>query len=610
MDAQPDQVKFPRITKDFYYKGWRGESNASGDGDVEDQLQLVLKTDGTAQGLRAVLQQLLESGGDERSVTIAKTGLTKYHTQTKPCEGIFRSSCTSNVSTEEAFNRGVDTLRQLFLESRNMAKRKQHDMIYSSPEDLFRKLLCDVRERLRAIFELSFEDTISLFPSGTDAELMPALFGFARAHSQTTRGHGTFTVVVAAGEVGSGTTLAAMGKHFAKMLPSGRSSAKDDPSIFCSSMEGGENITGKDLPIRSSNGVLLGEDVRDKLVEDAVHAAAFEMNGHDKPKYGCIVVHMVVGSKTGQCMPSDACMDRIVQTYGRLVLPVVDACQGRLDEGSIRKYLDKGRVVLCTGSKFFGGPPFSGVCFMSDATAGEMERLLMNSKLEHMLLKSSLKEYISAPLMSDDLPKLRSLLPQRPLNYGCLLRWTLALHGMEAYFAEIPQADRINLLSSWTRGVRKIINEKNSPLVKLLCDGQQESCADVQNDEQEAALSTIVSFTCRCNRGSPDKVADKMTMDELRHVQLLMATDLAHQYPHLSLLGSAKARCFIGQPVDLGPAGNCVNANVLRVAASATLAVRAWQEGLDRVLLEDQSLLEKLILILGNWFLFRQPSSA
>eukprot|EP00928_Gymnodinium_smaydae_P022420 TRINITY_DN1883_c0_g2_i1.p1 TRINITY_DN1883_c0_g2~~TRINITY_DN1883_c0_g2_i1.p1 ORF type:complete len:649 (-),score=115.47 TRINITY_DN1883_c0_g2_i1:105-1982(-) len=608
----PKEAKFPRLSRDFYYKGWRDENDAADDANAEDHLQLVLQASGSGgSGLRVVLQKLLESGGDERSVTNPRTGLTKYHTPTCPSKGVHRSSCTSNVATEEAFRRGVDTLRQLVLEARNMSKQSKCNVIYSSPEALFKKLLCDVRERLRALFELSVKDAISLFPSGTDAEFMPALYGFAKAHAQNERGTALFTVVVAAGEVGSGTSLAATGKHFAKVLPSGRSSAQDYSCMFTNPFDGHEEITGVDLYMRRSTGEMLGDDERDKLVEGVVEKAAAETDSNGKPKYGCIVVHMVVGSKTGQCMPSETCMDRIVKTYGSLILPVVDACQGRFHEGTIRKYLDKGRVVLCTGSKFFGGPPFSGVCFMSGSTAGEMEKFLMDDNLQQMLLKCALKEYISAPLMSDDLPQLRSLLPLRhgPLNYGCLLRWTLALHEMEAYFAEVPQAERVRLLRAWTRGVCKVIEEKKSPLVKLFCDDERTQGFD-EADEQHAALSTIVTFVCRCNRGTPEAGADTMTMEELRHVQFLMATDLSQQYPHLSLLGSAKACFYIGQPVHLGPDPTSTGLNVLRVAASAPLIVRTFHEGIDVVLREDELLVDKLVLILGNWFLFKQHQTS
>lgn len=600
----------PRKEPGFYHKGWRGESvERQPVGHFQDAIQAYQE----GKDLKTVLQKLLEVGGDERSVTNPATGLTKYHTPTRPCKGVFRSSCTSNVATDEAFSRGLDTLRQLLLEAKNMSKQKGRDLIYASPEDLFRKLLCDVRERLRAIWELSFEDTISLFPSGTDAELMPALLGFLRANSSEDRGTGTFTIITAAGEVGSGTERAAQGKHFAKCLPSGRETKGCNISVFGSGEHG--DITGANLFMRDSSGHLLSEQTRDELVEDAVQKAAEEKDSNGKHMFGCIVVHMVVGSKTGQCMPSEACMRNLENTYGSLILPVVDACQGRLGEGAIREYLDRDRMVLCTGSKFYGGPPFSGVCLASERTAHELETMITNPAIEQMLLNSSLREYISAPLMSDDLPRFRSLLPQ-DRNYGVLMRWTLALHGMEAFHAEVPRDARIQLASKWTQGMRNVILAKNSPLIQLLVDEDLEQPA--KEDEQSTALRTIVAFHCRCNRGTPEAPASAMTMDELRHVQLLMATDLTVEYPNLSLLGPAKTRCFLGQPVDLSPddpadvsSQSSGSRNVLRVAASAPLIVRANRDGLDDILAEDQAIIEKLALILGNWFIFqKKPPTA
>merc|ERR1719433_313989 len=198
------------MTKEPSYDSWWGNVDrvAQGKDQTEDQLQSSLKATRAGQNSRLVLQQLLEIGGDERSITEPQTGLTKYHTPTLPCPGIYRSLCTSNVPSSEAFDRGVDLLRQLLIEAKRISQQRSQTA-YSSPESLFRKLLCAVRERLRAVFELSTEDALSLFPSGTDAELLPALLGFLRAHAQTERGNSTFTVVTAAGEVGSGTTLAA-----------------------------------------------------------------------------------------------------------------------------------------------------------------------------------------------------------------------------------------------------------------------------------------------------------------------------------------------------------------------------------------------------------------
>jgi hypothetical protein len=392
--------------------------------------------------------------------------------------------------------------------------------------------------------------------------------------------------------VGSGTNLAAMGKHFAKVLPSGRCDLVGDASVFSKD----QDIEAETLYMRNQEGKLLDVAERDKLVKDSVARAVDARDVDGKPKYGCIIVHAVVGSKTGQFMTSESCMDYLKEQYGDLIILVVDACQGRFAEGSIRRWLDKDCVVLCTGSKFFAGPPFSGVCLMSSGVTEQLESLLAPPEVCETILKSSLKEYVSAPLISDDLPTLKSLLPGGPLNYGVLMRWTVALHGMEAYFAEVLETERIHLASSWTLGVRKLISKKNSPLMQLLIDDEDTA------DEELGVHSTIVNMICRCNRGTRETQADTMKLDELRRVQFLMATDLSTKYSHLALMSSASTRCFIGQPVELSKKGICI----LRVAASAKTIVQARHDGLDCVLAEDKAVFQKLMLVLGNWYLFEE----
>eukprot|EP00929_Paragymnodinium_shiwhaense_P013863 TRINITY_DN121712_c0_g1_i1.p1 TRINITY_DN121712_c0_g1~~TRINITY_DN121712_c0_g1_i1.p1 ORF type:complete len:601 (+),score=156.05 TRINITY_DN121712_c0_g1_i1:112-1914(+) len=581
-------------------KSWRGMSGAPLDED--DQLLKVLKE--TNGNLREAVGKLLEMGGDERSVVNPKTGLTKYNTVAVPCPGaIVRSSCTSNVPFEEGFQRGIDTLRQLVLEAKRLARNAQAGKQQSAPEDLFRKLLCDVRERVRGVFELTDEDAITLFPSGTDAELLPLLVAVARALTNSKeREPNVFNVVTASGEVGSGTFQASVGKHFAARLPSGQAKTDVKDGVF--DLPGGFLCEGKALAMRTDDGTLLAKEVLDKQVEDTVAEALARQEESGRPKYGCVVVHIVLGSKTAQSMPSEACIERLSEKYGDLVIPVVDGCQGRLKQSAVRDHLEKKRCVLSTGSKFYGGPPFAGVCLLPPGLAAELEGHLAVSKdLQEMVKESRLCAYVGSSLVSDDLPQLKSLLPARPLNYGTLMRWTVALHGMEAYFAEMTVSDRIATLSGWSNGVREVIREKNCPLITLLHD---EACTKLADDEEsEACLSTIVSFHCLCNRGTPDQSADPMTVDELRKVQNLLATDMSKAFPHMMLLDATKQRCFIGQPVDLTLTGSKgPTSNVLRVAASAPMIVRTWNVGVEKTLEEDRAIFDKLEIILNNWFLF------
>jgi len=49
---------------------------------------------------------------------------------------------------------------------------------------------------------------------------------------------------------------------------------------------------------------------------------------------------------------------------------VVDACQARITTQAIHDYLQRGMIVFVTGSKFMGGPPFSGFALLPPGLAG------------------------------------------------------------------------------------------------------------------------------------------------------------------------------------------------------------------------------------------------
>lgn len=212
----------------------------------------------------------------------------------------------------------------------------------------------------------------------------------------------------------------------------------------------------------------------------------------------------------------------------------------------------------------------------------------------------SITEYLGATLVSDDLPALRSLVPEKTPNYGALLRWSVSLHGMEAYHGELDAQERNQIMSSWSSSVREIISSMDSSLVEYFPQADQE-CG-----EDTVALGTIMSFRCYCKRQGPGSAPSEMSTDELRRVQLLMATDLNTLYPELRLFGAARERCFMGQPVLLNPSVSTEHQkNILRVAASAPLVVEISRNGLDVTLEKDRLLFEKLTTILGNWSAFQ-----
>ena len=81
------------------------------------------------------------------------------------------------------------------------------------------------------------------------------------------------------------------------------------------------------------------------------------------------LIHVVHGSKTGLVLPDLADIDFLRDRHGHALTLVVDACQARLSNGAIAAYLKRDAIVLLTGSKFIGGPPFSGFALVPSALA-------------------------------------------------------------------------------------------------------------------------------------------------------------------------------------------------------------------------------------------------
>src|ERR1039458_6586198 len=83
---------------------------------------------------------------------------------------------------------------------------------------------------------------------------------------------------------------------------------------------------------------------------------------------GRVIVYLTHGTKTGLIAP-------VSPPPGADV--IVDACQGRISPETVAAYLRQGWPVVVTGSKFFGGPAFSGaVLFPQTRLSASAWRLL------------------------------------------------------------------------------------------------------------------------------------------------------------------------------------------------------------------------------------------
>jgi hypothetical protein len=120
-------------------------------------------------------------------------------------------------------------------------------------------------------------------------------------------------------------------------------------------------ITLVDVPVRCPDGVArTSAEIAAGMAQEI--AAARAAGRHS-------VVHCVHGSKTGLVLPALADLDALMGEFGADATFVVDACQARITSAAIADYLARGVIVLMTGSKFVGAPPFNGWALVPAARA-------------------------------------------------------------------------------------------------------------------------------------------------------------------------------------------------------------------------------------------------
>ena len=193
-----------------------------------------------------------------------------------------------------------------------------------------------------------------IHPSGTDAETMPLLqavlesrhlartglttASFAGRPKQfsddPTRGN-VVSLVACAGEVGSGTTEAAMGRFFSKSVPLGGNHVamgQELPALHELADMDAVELVARGGPDALDGGARLDYD-------ELIFAAARKALAADP---ACVVVlHTVAGSKTGLRLPSPVVADTLKREFGNRIVSVLDACQMRHHPELIPRWLDE-----------------------------------------------------------------------------------------------------------------------------------------------------------------------------------------------------------------------------------------------------------------------------
>ncbi|MEA3037965.1 MAG: hypothetical protein QOE79_478 [Sphingomonadales bacterium] len=275
--------------------------------------------------------RLMTTGGDERLVLRDGTGLNKYHSAPRPSAVLAYASSTANDISAAAQAHVDGVVAELGGELDGAG--------YQAP-------LEGLRARLRRAYALPDQVDIVFAPSGTDLEYvcLAAVAGRGAA--------GTHNVLLGADEVGTGCIYSAFGRYFAATTALGIATGAGTPVPGF----GDTKVELVDVPVRDPAGqVHPSAEIAARM--DAAIAGAAAAGRH-------VLVHVVHGSKTGLILPSREDIDALASRHGAAATFVVDACQARIAAPAIAEYLERGAIVFVTGSKFMGGPPFSGFAFL------------------------------------------------------------------------------------------------------------------------------------------------------------------------------------------------------------------------------------------------------
>ncbi len=341
---------------------------------------------------------LLASGGDERLLIDAETGLNRYGCTPWPRPSVVTfASCTASSLSPGAFA---------------AAEQARHALAAATLETAPSVALAEASDTigaaLLAYFQVADMAEAVLAASGTDAALVVTGLLAAERPGETLT-----SILMSPSETGSGVPDAVQGRHFASSAAAGCKVGKGQPIEGLAS--GPHLVT---VPLREASGAPRGEDDIAAACDRAIRSGAAR---------GRVVLHAIDGSKTGLTAPDRAACRQLADRYGDRLDIVVDACQARIEPALVQWYLRQGFPVLVTGSKFFAAPGFCG------AVLFPRERLQRIAR--HGRLPAGLAPYA----------RLEGGFGSRRCP-GLVLRWRAALHEMQA-FAGLPAGEVRHRLS-------------------------------------------------------------------------------------------------------------------------------------------------------------------
>lgn len=355
----------------------------------------------------ARLASALVSGGDSR-IHLDAHGRNRYYATAMPSDAIAYGSSTISSISDYAFA--------------TLARRWRDRLDQPMPASDYSEGLDAIRAGLAGYFGLDARTAIVFAASGTDLEYV----GLAGAHD----GRPLTAVLLGRDEVGSGCVHSAAGRFFAEVTATG---ARVVPHTAIDPVFAGTELI--DVAVRDRAGLPRASAAI--AAELSLHVERAAANGRRA------VIHVVHGSKTGLTLPALSDVERLVSVHSDDMIVVVDACQLRISAPVVRQYLALGCVVLMTGSKFAGGPPFSGFAFVPRAVRSRA-----------MPLPLGLRRLANRAEWPEDWPGADAL--NAGDNFGLLLRLEAALIEIER-FSALPTARVAEVTSRFSHHVMNMV---------------------------------------------------------------------------------------------------------------------------------------------------------
>jgi hypothetical protein len=474
----------------------------------------------------AALAELLCSGADERCVVVAD-GLSKYGCAPYPRPVIAFASCTAST----VHPRG-------WAAARAASERIQEGSARIGLLPAADQMGTQIQQTLLSLMELADVPglRVVLTPSGSDAETIAVFFAALPDERPIVN------IVVGAREVGSGSVLAAGARYFSERVPSGRTRAAGEAV----DAQLADRITVHEIKVRSDSAAERSPDEIDAEIEELVERSL---------RAGArVVIHIVAHSKTGVHAPRLDTMNRLIAKHGDRIVPIIDAAQGRFSRRGLRDYVSRGFMVILTGSKFYGGPPFSG-CLLLPAR-------FLPSDPDRIRFPAGFSDYLTpAQLPAEWTAARRSL--EQTANSGLLIRWMAAMEEMQAYY-ETPSWARYRVLRSFEAQAPIILGR--SRLLQLI-----NVPVPILSDEVERLLeskTTVFSFRVSARTGA------QLDQATLKRWVRWMNRDISSLAPAdtPAPVRDAVSTCFqLGQAVHVGEQQSGEHDHVIRVAIGGTL---------------------------------------